>query len=131
MLELYDIDSRILGILVEDGRRSFLEVARRVVVSSFFFQAEDGIRDHCVTGVQTCALPISSPTLGIMPVGVPEERRPESALDAIGTVVSVARGTELYSEGEDADSWYQVKSGVRSEERRVGKECRSRWSPYH
>src|SRR5499427_10042780 len=27
----------------------------------FFFQAEDGIRDHCVTGVQTCALPISGP----------------------------------------------------------------------
>src|SRR5918997_183143 len=27
--------------------------------SVFFFQAEDGIRDHCVTGVQTCALPIS------------------------------------------------------------------------
>src|SRR3712207_8107410 len=27
----------------------------------FFFQAEDGIRDHCVTGVQTCALPICSP----------------------------------------------------------------------
>ena len=26
----------------------------------FFFQAEDGIRDHCVTGVQTCALPIST-----------------------------------------------------------------------
>src|SRR5438034_7905346 len=25
---------------------------------NFFFQAEDGIRDHCVTGVQTCALPI-------------------------------------------------------------------------
>src|SRR5260221_8842775 len=30
---------------------------RRVLL--FFFQAEDGIRDHCVTGVQTCALPIS------------------------------------------------------------------------
>src|SRR5262252_1681063 len=28
-------------------------------MSVFFFQAEDGIRDHCVTGVQTCALPIS------------------------------------------------------------------------
>src|SRR5947207_5877706 len=27
--------------------------------AGFFFQAEDGIRDHCVTGVQTCALPIS------------------------------------------------------------------------
>src|SRR5260221_7026871 len=29
-------------------------------ISFFFFQAEDGIRDHCVTGVQTCALPIST-----------------------------------------------------------------------
>src|SRR5258708_36910188 len=28
----------------------------------FFFQAEDGIRDDLVTGVQTCALPISTPT---------------------------------------------------------------------
>ena len=28
------------------------------IVVFFFFQAEDGIRDHCVTGVQTCALPI-------------------------------------------------------------------------
>src|SRR5260221_1993083 len=30
-----------------------------VIFFRFFFQAEDGIRDHCVTGVQTCALPIS------------------------------------------------------------------------
>src|SRR5438034_7424567 len=30
------------------------------LVLFFFFQAEDGIRDHCVTGVQTCALPICS-----------------------------------------------------------------------
>src|SRR5207237_4725123 len=29
------------------------------VTSLFFFQAEDGIRDSSVTGVQTCALPIS------------------------------------------------------------------------
>src|SRR5438034_5876097 len=28
------------------------------IADTFFFQAEDGIRDHCVTGVQTCALPI-------------------------------------------------------------------------
>src|SRR5438034_9815901 len=31
----------------------------------FFFQAEDGIRDHCVTGVQTCALPIFKKELAI------------------------------------------------------------------
>src|SRR5437588_7271514 len=30
----------------------------------FVFQAEDGIRDHCVTGVQTCALPISAQIAG-------------------------------------------------------------------
>src|SRR5215211_925407 len=37
----------------------------------FFFQAEDGIRDHCVTGVQTCALPISmSATIHSNAVGI-------------------------------------------------------------
>src|SRR5260221_9975899 len=35
-----------------------------VIFLFFFFQAEDGIRDHCVTGVQTCALPISSSRIG-------------------------------------------------------------------
>src|SRR5690606_41400771 len=34
--------------------------ARDALVRSFFFQAEDGIRDFHVTGVQTCALPISA-----------------------------------------------------------------------
>src|SRR5256885_11921070 len=35
-----------------------MEVLRRSVACVFFFQAEDGIRDYKVTGVQTCALPI-------------------------------------------------------------------------
>src|SRR5260221_10278560 len=36
-----------------------LFTCRRLLArDQFFFQAEDGIRDHCVTGVQTCALPI-------------------------------------------------------------------------
>src|SRR5207249_8235171 len=74
----------------------------------FFFQAEDGIRDRNVTGVQTCALPISPP------------RR-------LG-------GAELAARAERAARWeieIQLPSGARSEERRVGKECRSRWSPQH
>src|SRR5438034_10625574 len=33
----------------------------------FFFQAEDGIRDHCVTGVQTCALPILQRRADLVP----------------------------------------------------------------
>src|SRR5215213_11993986 len=36
----------------------------------FFFQAEDGIRDWSVTGVQTCALPISS---GVAELPMPED----------------------------------------------------------
>src|SRR2546425_9455378 len=75
----------------------------------FFFQAEDGIRDKLVTGVQTCALPIS--VLGEDRVG---ERVP---LDE-----NRARLDPLL--------WLHLKV-KRSEERRVGKECRSRWSPYH
>src|SRR5260221_4896848 len=36
-----------------------------LLVCFFFFQAEDGIRDHCVTGVQTCALPICAVARGL------------------------------------------------------------------
>src|SRR5207248_5997362 len=36
----------------------------------FFFQAEDGIRDRTVTGVQTCALPISLEDLGLEAHGI-------------------------------------------------------------
>src|SRR3712207_7817946 len=38
----------------------------------FFFQAEDGIRDIGVTGVQTCALPICSPVEGAVAEHVPD-----------------------------------------------------------
>src|SRR5687768_17708151 len=78
-----------------------------LVVLNFFFQAEDGIRDVAVTGVQTCALPISSKT---QPAGL---QRKDG--------VPVPETNVMSLEGLDP--------GSRSEERRVGKECRSRWSP--
>src|SRR3712207_8653029 len=85
----------------------------------FFFQAEDGIRDIGVTGVQTCALPICFLQRVLPPDGV----RTEFDL-ALGW--SRSRGlTFRGSAGLDATF------PIRSEERRVGKECRSRWSPYH
>ena len=40
------------------GKVNFILIINFNVCLFFFFQAEDGIRDHCVTGVQTCALPI-------------------------------------------------------------------------
>src|SRR5207302_6586247 len=55
--------------------------------SSFFFQAEDGIRDFHVTGVQTCALPISEglvgDALGLEP-GAVQERVETLALEPLG-----------------------------------------------
>src|SRR5215204_2826258 len=48
--------SRTLGLTAQQAELLCAAMAPAAVV--FFFQAEDGIRDHCVTGAQTCALPI-------------------------------------------------------------------------
>ena len=40
--------------------------------------------------------------------------------------IELGRGVEL-----GIEIGIQLEIGIRSEERRVGKECRSRWSPYH
>src|SRR5256885_6917110 len=92
----------------------------------FFFQAEDGIRDYKVTGVQTCALPIflaytgDEHTLPVVRAEYSDPRVLALPLECGVTTIAAHCGT---------------KSGLfdpeRSEERRVGKECRSRWSPYH
>src|SRR2546422_8491837 len=91
----------------------------------FFFQAEDGIRDVAVTGVQTCALPISThagndaktarmiAALGNFDIGEMPWCKSKSRRSEIGNILRAMGDIE------------------RSEERRVGKECRSRWSPYH
>src|SRR2546421_8330552 len=52
----------------------------RVLVFFFFFQAEDGIRDLIVTGVQTCALPISIPDFLVKGVSAGARSRPDGAV---------------------------------------------------
>src|SRR3712207_7756985 len=88
----------------------------------FFFQAEDGIRDIGVTGVQTCALPISGGGEG--PDRARARHRSLQAGERLGRVVC----WRFDPSDALAANW---PSPQRSEERRVGKECRSRWSPYH
>src|SRR5206468_7505164 len=90
-----------------------------LVIFFFFFQAEDGIRDLIVTGVQTCALPISTRSR----VPLASGRASEPALIHRHRLV-VARPRR----GGVAQK-AQVLRRARSEERRVGKECRSRWGP--
>src|SRR2546430_6111987 len=78
----------------------------------FFFKAEAGIRDLTVTGVQTCALPICAH--GSCPHGS-FRRGGHRRCGRTSVHLPPAPETPM----------------SRSEERRVGKECRSRWSPYH
>src|SRR5687768_17997723 len=92
----------------------------------FFFQAEDGIRDVAVTGVQTCALPIFGKLLM------------QQCSTTVKKVSLELGGNAPFIVFNDADLDAAVNGAIaskyrnaRSEERRVGKECRSRWSPYH
>src|SRR5256885_149266 len=98
----------------------------------FFFQAEDGIRDYKVTGVQTCALPIS-PKLReeeVLHVNEADGLIERAVAQRVARVARDADDLQVFFDrlqrGEDRN----VRAR-RSEERRVGKECRSRWSPYH
>src|SRR5256885_5753564 len=142
----------------------------------FFFQAEDGIRDYKVTGVQTCALrsaflaaalllPASAgraqqasgdakPQAPSAPA--PNQQTPAQSgqtftvkvnlVDVLFTVLNrrnklvpdLEQGDfKVFDEGKPQEiRYFSKQSGLplrigRSEERRVGKECRSRWSPYH
>src|SRR5690348_17726169 len=91
----------------------------------FFFQAEDGIRDGRVTGVQTCALPISV-------------QRFASHIHAPSRRLVVMGSTSAYDVGACHDyppPWIDERAPIdlekRSEERRVGKECRYGWWQDH
>src|SRR2546430_13734025 len=95
----------------------------------FFFQAEDGIRDLTVTGVQTCALPISITAASPAPNRQTFATGPYSGL--FGWVQGYSIQAQVNGQGGTKARLTQVLQHTRSEERRVGKECRSRWSPYH
>src|SRR5207245_6071557 len=83
------------------------------VIVIFFFQAEDGIRDATVTGVQTCALPISG------------ERASSARADEARSPASSPHTCQIRAVPNTSPPHFRRRP--RSEERRVGKECRSGW----
>src|SRR2546430_4973661 len=98
----------------------------------FFFQAEGGIRDLTVTGVQTCALPIlalcykkSRSLFANVMNHLSKAVQPPRILN----IEDLRRAAKRRLPRVVFD--YIDGGAERSEERRVGKECRSRWSPYH
>src|SRR5205823_7792910 len=78
----------------------------------FFFQAEDGIRDKLVTGVQTCALPICT-------------------WSRFAAGHCAHSGQHCARQRSKRRRYSRCTQALmrRSEERRVGKECRARWAP--
>src|SRR5690606_40286733 len=95
-----------------------------IVFFFFFFQAEDGIRDFHVTGVQTCALPIWRDD-------VAEVDTPPVRFDVLGEHdrIAVADASERPAPRSALHS--RSRTRARSEERRVGKGWRCRWSRCH
>src|SRR5438046_5205368 len=90
------------------------------VLCYFFFQAEDGIRDWSVTGVQTCALPIYDEiALEEVAVGLKLLERARNGV----VWITVINTVEDHDDGSLLPK-RAIKS--RSEERRVGKEWRTR-----
>src|SRR5256885_15582518 len=89
----------------------------------FFFQAEDGIRDYKVTGVQTCALPISKRA----------SARPRQTLRQFLQTDEVKPPTKHFdmAAGLLSREGVLVEDHARSEERRVGEEGRSRGGADH
>src|SRR5204863_1070692 len=100
-----------------------------------FFQAEDGIRDLYVTGVQTCALPICPRLLrrvgaaGVDVVGYDIDERKARALARETEIVCTADRAAVLDGGILVHFVAVPTEHARSEERRVGKEVRSRWWP--
>src|SRR5205807_3960425 len=123
-VELPDACSLSFQVALHLHRHSFC-----LLFFFFFFQAEDGIRDYKVTGVQTCALPILTASL----------KGDKAALDQVETALLAQMGTDFpgsfalwhFRATIDAPTTLDDFVGQRSEERRVGKECRSRWAPRH
>src|SRR3712207_7044008 len=101
----------------------------------FFFQAEDGIRDIGVTGSSDVC------SSDLAPKATPPEvidRLNKAVNEALKDPAMVQRLADLGGVpmgGTPADFGKVIADETekwrRSEERRVGKECRSRWSPYH
>src|SRR5256884_2968924 len=87
---------------------------RAKAICLFFFQAEDGIRDVAVTGVQTCALPISAATLSAaLAIVVPAPKRAPAHVGTLSNKISAA-GISWY-----AGTLRNIRAGRRNNQKNL------------
>src|SRR5256886_13976621 len=105
----------------------------------FFFQAEDGIRDLTVKFRRVLFRSVATKVVGtpdgatapfyrIAELHFPSMEVLQAAAASAPAQKAVAHAVSISTGGKPV---FLVAEEERSEERRVGKECRSRWSPYH
>src|SRR5688500_19715496 len=95
----------------------------------YFLKAEDGIRDYKVTGVQTCALPISSDKQ--LDITHTYESQKGLVNSHLIPLVRRSLNKKTFPVTDGVIKHIIHKRHRRSEERRVGKECRSAWAGTH
>src|SRR3989449_4765591 len=125
-------EQNIVLVVSVSGLR-FSVLPHGLVVSFFFFQAEDGIRDVAVTGFRRVLFRSARRGGGY---GHGQTTHLLGLLLWITGLEPAQVYAEMGLSVTQADLFHALSArftngATRSEERRVGKECRSRWSPYH
>src|SRR5256885_10547454 len=133
LLILMILISKVVLTLIRNGflGMSDILIGSALVRFLVFFQAEDGIRDYKVTGVQTCALPILVLLTACGGGGSHDPMSPGTPA-ATAPAITTQPGNVATTVGNTA-TFVVIASGTspRSEEGGVGKEGGSRWAPYH
>src|SRR5206468_4353757 len=99
------VESQYLKLLKVDNSIYFTVVFLYKIVFFFFFQAEDGIRDLIVTGVQTCALPIYGPVTSRPVVSAGNSARTKTSARAVPSCPPPTAHRTSRPGGKLANTW--------------------------
>src|SRR3712207_5350833 len=125
-----ETDEKIIRILQADSRRAFVDIANEIGLSeSAVRRRVKNIVDRTIIKRFTIELGVSDNTSAITLISVASTADTSAVSDQLMNLNGVKVVYEITGQYDIAA--IIAAPAIRSEERRVGKECRSRWSPYH